>query len=435
MRPHSFIRACCFVAFAIVGSECSYASDIKCFALQPPDQVLVGVKKIAILNFKSNYGFSQADHTVQSTSFSDHLTQALLDKGRGITDVKSGFFSKKEGKTYLSGARTDIYTLIGREELDQILKEQNLGTSGLVDETQAASIGKLLGADAIVVGDIVSSSNDERSIGTEYQGKQSVSVSCLTRTAAATVNMRVVSVATGAILFTKESKTTAKDKQCGSNLPKLASTLSVVDQCLVAATTELANGIAPHFVESDFALKDVDAKAFKDQANKARDNAANGKLDEAYAQYSSIIKDDPYNDAVMFNMGVLNEVVGNYQDAQDLYQKAVSVRHDGDYSKALEHCKKMNDFSQSLAQIGIVVDKHTFNVTDAQVSASTAAEVKLKGGGGDRIALYTNADPGSPVVAKVPGGIELEVVEKAGDWVKVKTFDGKVAYVRKDDCR
>src|SRR5262249_45785789 len=161
---------------------------------------------------------------------------------------------------------------------------------------------------------------------------------------------------------------------------------------------------------------DVDAKPFKDQANKARDNAANRKMDEAYALYSSIIKDDPYNDAVMFNMGVLNEVVGNYQDAQEWYQKAFGVRRDADYSKALDHCKKMTEFNESLVQIGVVVDKHTFSVPDAQVAGATSEEVKLKGGGGDRIALYTSADAGSPVVAKVPGGIELEVVEKAGDW-------------------
>jgi tetratricopeptide (TPR) repeat protein len=405
--------------------------------LQPPEQVLVGVKKIAVLNFKASYGFTLADHSVQSNSFSDHLTQALLDKGRGITDVKAGLFSKKEGKTYLSGARTDIYTLIGREELDQILKEQNLGASGLVDETQAASIGKLLGADAIVVGDIVSSSSDEPSITSEYNpsSKHSANVSCLTRTAATTVNMKVISVTTGAILFTKEAKTTAKNQKCGSDISKMETALSLIDQCLVAASAELANGIAPHFVESKFALKDVDAKAFKDRANKARDNAASGKVDEAYVLYAAILSDDPYNDAVMFNMGVLNEIVGNYEDAQGFYQKAFGVRRDDDYSKALDHCKRMNEFNQSLAQIGIVVEKHTFNVTDAEMSGATSERVKVKGGGGDRIALYTSADQGSPVVVKVPGGMELEVVERAGDWVKVKTFDGKIAFVRRDDCR
>jgi tetratricopeptide (TPR) repeat protein len=428
MKLRWLARLCYCLLLAIVGSDCSYASSVKCFVLQPPGQVLVGVKKIAILNFKSNYGSTYGDQYVQSTAFHDHLTQALFDKARGITAVKSGLFSKKEGMTYLSGARTDIYTLISREELDQILKEQNLGASGLVDETQAASIGKLLGADAIIVGDILSSTNDAHSMSS---GKQPVP--CLTRTAASTVNMRVVNVTTGAIVCTKAAQTTAKNQQCGSDISKVDSPMALIDQCLVAAADQLADAIAPRFVENKADLKDVAVKEYKDLGKKAREDAENGKLDEAYAAYASIVKDDPYNDGVMFNMGVLNEVVGNYQEAQDCYQKALGVRPNDDYSKALDRARKMNEFSPSLAQFGVSIDKHPYGVTDAKMAGATTERAKLKGAGGDRIPLYTSADQGSPVVVKVPGGIELEVVEKTGSWVKVKTFDGKVGFVRKED--
>jgi tetratricopeptide (TPR) repeat protein len=431
MKLHWFAGFCCCLVLAVFGSQRSYASGMNCFVLQPPGQVLVGVKKIAILNFKSSYGSTFDEQYVQSTSFHDHLTQALFNKTRGITDVKAGLFSKKEGMTYLSGARTDVYTLISREELDQILKEQHLGASGLVDETQAASIGKLLGADAIIVGDIISSTNDAQSVTSVYHS--SAKQTCITRTAATTVNMRVINVTTGAIVCTKAAQNTAKNQQCGSDISKIATPLSLIDQCLVAAADELASAIAPRFIENKADLRDVDVKQYKDVGKKARAAAENGKLDEAYAAYASIIKDDPYNDAVMFNMGLLNEVAGNYQDAQDCYQKALGVRPDGDYSKALDRSKKMNEFNQSLAETGIAIDKHTFEVTDAKMAGATTERARLKGNGSDRIALYTSADPGSPVVAKVPGGIELEVVEKAGDWLKVKTFDGKVAFVRRED--
>jgi tetratricopeptide (TPR) repeat protein len=435
MRLHWLTRLCWCLVIVIAGSQCAHASNLKCFVLQPPGQVLVGVKKIAILNFKSSYGSTMSDQYLQSTSFHDHLTQALFDKARGITDVKSGLFSKKEGATYLSGARTDIYTLISREELDQILREQNLGASGLVDESQAASIGKLLGADAIIVGDIISSTHDAQSTSSVIRltSSQSGNVPCLNRTAAATVNMKVINVTTGAILCTKTAQTTAKNQQCGSDIAKIETPLAVIDQCLVAAADELANAIAPRFVENKTDLRDVDVKPYKDLGKKARENAENGKLDEAYAAYASILKDDPYNDVVMFNMGLLNEVVGNYQDAQDCYQKALGVRQDGDYSKALDRCKKMNEFGPSLIQSGVSIDKHAFDVTDGKVAGATSERARLKGNGGDRVSLYTSADAGSPVVAKVPGGIELEVVEKAGSWVKVKTFDGKVAFVRRED--
>jgi SH3-like domain-containing protein len=95
----------------------------------------------------------------------------------------------------------------------------------------------------------------------------------------------------------------------------------------------------------------------------------------------------------------------------------------------------MKEFNQSLIESGVSIERHTFNVTDAKMAGATTERTRLKGDGGDRILLFTNADQGSPVVAKVPGGIELEIVEKAGDWVKVKMFDGKVAFVRREDVR
>ena len=436
MTFHWFIRLCCFLVFIPLGSECSYAASPQCFVLQPPGQVLPGVKKIAILDFKDHYGSTLDEHYVASASFSHHLTQALFDKARGITDVRTALLFKKEGRTYLSGARTDIYTLIGREELDHIVKEQNLGASGLVDETQAASIGKLLGADAILVGDIMLSVRGAQSTGSDYDpyGKRTVSVPCFTRTAIATVNMKGISVTTGAILCTKAAQTTAEDKKCGSDLPKVETALSLIDRCLVSAADELASAIAPRFVENKNNLRDVDVKAYKDIGKKARQDAENGKLDEAYAGYAAIIKDDPYNDAVIFNMGVLNEVVGNYQDAQECYQKAVGIRPNGDYSKALDRCRRMNEYSPSLIESGVSIDRHTFDITDAKV-AGAGERARLKGDGSERIPLYTIADQGSPVVVKVPGGIELEVVEKSGDWLRVKTVDGKVAFLRKEDVR
>lgn len=46
------------------------------------------------------------------------------------------------------------YELVERGALDDVLKEHQLGTSGLVDDTHAVEVGRLLNADAVVVGQI-----------------------------------------------------------------------------------------------------------------------------------------------------------------------------------------------------------------------------------------------------------------------------------------
>ncbi|MBL8032206.1 MAG: hypothetical protein JNJ69_00785 [Leptospiraceae bacterium] len=44
------------------------------------------------------------------------------------------------------------YDVVERTEIERLIKEQKLGASGLIDPNQAVAIGKLAGADSIVIG-------------------------------------------------------------------------------------------------------------------------------------------------------------------------------------------------------------------------------------------------------------------------------------------
>lgn len=83
-------------------------------------------KRIAILEFEEE---PQLKGKV-SIKPSDMLTTALVRSGR--------------------------FTVIEREKIDQIIKEQKLGLTGLVDPNTAAEVGKLLGAEAVIFGSITS---------------------------------------------------------------------------------------------------------------------------------------------------------------------------------------------------------------------------------------------------------------------------------------
>ena len=57
---------------------------------------------------------------------------------------------------------TRRFEVVERQLLNKVLEEQNLGTTGLVDATSAAQIGKMLGVDAIVSGTITDMGNTIR---------------------------------------------------------------------------------------------------------------------------------------------------------------------------------------------------------------------------------------------------------------------------------
>jgi hypothetical protein len=110
---------------------------IKCFVLQPPERLLQGVKKVAILDFEGpqHYGRYLADNFIQE----------LMRDNRGISNISEGLFGVKgtrEGKTFMTGATTRIYGIVERSTLETIIKEQRLGMTGLVDASQAAAVAK-----------------------------------------------------------------------------------------------------------------------------------------------------------------------------------------------------------------------------------------------------------------------------------------------------
>jgi TolB-like protein len=81
-----------------------------------------------------------------------------------------------------------VFRVIERQQLEKVLAEQKLQMSGLIDNNSAAEIGKMLGADGIIVGSI-----------TEY-GRT------IYPKARLTVNVRVIEVKTGLIKWATEIK-------------------------------------------------------------------------------------------------------------------------------------------------------------------------------------------------------------------------------------
>ncbi|HZS56765.1 MAG TPA: CsgG/HfaB family protein [Bryobacteraceae bacterium] len=98
-------------------------------------------KKVAVLDF--NYG------TVMTS------VQAIFgtnqDIGKGISDLLVNQL-----------VNDGTYRVIERNALDKILKEQNFSNSDRADSSTAAKIGRILGVDAIITGDITQFGRDDQ---------------------------------------------------------------------------------------------------------------------------------------------------------------------------------------------------------------------------------------------------------------------------------
>lgn len=124
----TFRLTCAFFLLAAVCAAQSQAPEKK--------------KLVAVLDFE--YGTVRTD-IVQ-------IFGGDQDVGKGISDLLV--------EKLLQGGK---YRLVERKALDKILAEQNFSNSDRADPTTAAKIGKMLGAQAIIVGSITKFGRDDKS--------------------------------------------------------------------------------------------------------------------------------------------------------------------------------------------------------------------------------------------------------------------------------
>jgi hypothetical protein len=416
----------------IVGGTAHAYKKIKCFVLQPPEQVLPEVRTIAILDFS---GRSDAGKQI-----TDYMISELIKSDRGIYTIEGGLFSKgREGVTFLDGATTAILSVAERSRLDQVMSEQVLSMSGAVDDNQAASIGQVLGVDAIITGSVTFSHNDTQTKETReyYRNKQkyTVVVDCLTRKAVADSRMRILDVNTGQILGVKEAKKELEDKKCGDDRQNIATAEAMTDACIRSVAGQLVSYFNPYFTLSEWEFEKVKAKEFKDKADDAAEQAEKGNLDNAYAVYYALSQEDAYNDQLHYNLGILNEVYGNFSPALDEYKMAYELKTEKRYEEAVKRTQKQVDFWQDLNKLGINLAAHEFGTSEAELQKAMAVKVEVKGGSGDRIEVKAGTSNEAETVAKVPGGIQLEVISDEGEWIKVKLLGGKEGYLPRDKVK
>jgi tetratricopeptide (TPR) repeat protein len=443
-------------------------TKIKAFVLNPPEQILPGVKRIAVLDFveESAYentteiesaeelglkvlgeilfggGDSQGSNVNHGKNFTDYLISELVLKDRGIREIKTGVFGLgkgREGKTLQQGAFTNVYEVVERTQMDQILQEQKLGLSGAVNENQVTELGKLLGVQAMITGSISTDQKDSdyKEERTEKVNNKDVTkkVDCEKREVNVKVRARIFSTETGRILASTEASESLSKSHCDDAWGSLPSAEEMIDECLVKATQKIANYFGPHYEMVEYEFEKLKVDKYKKNGDKAAKLAEDLKVDDAYVIYYQINQQESYNPEVMYNLGVLHEVVGNYDKSKSMYDACLQLDNKGRFRDAAKRIEKSVEFSHALADIGVKIQEHSFDVSPQRVTKALAKKVKTNGNRNDKINIHQQPTAKSSLVAKVPGGLTFTVVGQKGDWFLIELLGGKQGYVKNDACK
>ncbi len=448
---------CCTLAVFLTGR--ATGQDLQCFVLTPPDQILTGVKQIAIADFNVTSSFAEDEAPGRKNTLdkilgavekgaaaernkarfndagrklSDLMTAALIKKDRGVGAVSTGFLGlgSKEGRSFQTGAYTNIFRVVERSQIQQVMNELQLAQTGLLDESSAAQVGRVLGVDAIVMGNVNVAFQDRWIQEQREKDKKKYQVNCEKRDANVSASIRLIKVESGEVIGTHDSQSKQEKKKCEGDYGDLPLPEAMVDQCLEKVADELVDYFAPEFVLQKLKFEYDMGDDYKRQTEIAKRAIKDYDLDTAYLQFAAIVEQDPYNHAANFNLGVLHEAVGNYKKAQEKYGFAFSLKSDeGKYRDAQKRLAKQTAFWDQLNTLGIVLTEHEFNTNPAELASATVTKVVTKGSTSTRHEIKTEPNAASATLVKVPGGIELELLESSREWFKVKLPDGKQGYI------
>ena len=269
---------------------------------------------------------------------------------------------------------SNFYTLVERSELQRILEEHAIGMSGVVDVNTAVEAGKLLGVDAILLGEViqyqVEDSKDHRKVKrkvwtgeyerdakgniiyekTLFGGKVKkkkykevlVTEEILTRSGTVTVGFRMVDVRTAEIRATRQvSHTFQRTVVVGKE--QLPARGEILNQLLDKCVNEIVNMLVPHEVQVT-----VQFEKGSDALNRGIELAKSGLWDKAVAVWEAAVKKNPADPRAWYNLGIGYEALLQLDKAEKAFDRAVSLKTKKLYIQALKRVRERKREMQKL---------------------------------------------------------------------------------------
>jgi len=240
-----------------------------------------------------------------------------------------------------------FFTLIDRTKIQNILKEQALSQTGVIDENTAAKVGKLLGARGIYVGRVTSRDSQdshytqnreecaEREIkkdkkGNPYEGNcvrwRKVTVPCTKRDAVFAFTPKLIEVETGRIVYSNNASGMASSSACRDSGTPLPNELELIGKAKESAKLSFKRDIAPSYVTFDITLMDskdgISSKAAEQKLDLGMEYAKNKRLDRACEIWGEGRILSPTAPSFLYNLAICAEIRGDLENALDLYLKA-----------------------------------------------------------------------------------------------------------------
>ncbi len=227
------------------------------------------------------------------------------------------------------------FTLVSRNDFDKILKEQGVQNSGLVDPKTVVEVGQLIGAEAIINGNVgrVTSSDsyfyETRSRCADKECKKYIKykVRCKKRIIGLSSELRIVDVVQGDVIFADTFSDTAVYKKCSDDERVLPSREIAAQRLARSMASRFTYKLTPHYRHFEVALLDDPDLDYTDKQEEllevSLEYVEQRRYDKAEKLLIRLVDATGSQSYVPFyNLGVISEARGKYGDAKEYYEYA-----------------------------------------------------------------------------------------------------------------
>ena len=296
------------------------------------------------------------------------LEPAEIDRAAATKKIAVASFSNDRvglsGKIEAKLARFKIdnksyFTIVSRNDFNKIIEEQKIQNSGLVDSQAVVEIGNLIGAQAIISGNVgrVTAQDsyfyERRSRCYDKKCKELVyyKVRCKKRIIGLSAELRMVDVSQGDIIYADTMNRNTTFTHCSDDSRAMPSKDMAAQNLAESIANSFIYKLTPHYRNFRVVLLEDGDLDYTDEQERLLEVSLTyieqGRFDKAKKFLIDLINStDAQSYVAFYNLGVVNEAEGNYIEAKEYYEYADNLM--------VEPIKEIN---AAVVRINSLIDK------------------------------------------------------------------------------
>ncbi len=226
----------------------------------------------------------------------------------------------------------NFFTLMSRSDLNKIIAEQKVQNSGLMDTSTAVQVGRLMGAQALISGDVGDVSMQDtnyyetriKCADSKCKNTYTYNVLCTKRVVGLSAQLRMVDITKGDIIYADTLSKNIEWAHCQDDSRAMPSREMGAQQLALNIAKRFAYKLTPHYRHFEVTLLEDPDLDYNDRQKSLLKNSLvyieQGRNDKAEKLLIELINSTGKQSYVPFyNLGVIKEAQGKYVEAQNFY--------------------------------------------------------------------------------------------------------------------